>query len=119
MINKEEHDKISKDYAEKRKKKKSFYYRLLFSSGFAIVLLIIDFVLGIIPNIFKILFLIILFILSYIFYRKWRYLTTKKIITAQLSTGQILVGSEKVKFRIGGDRFMDKIKKFFKIKKRK
>lgn len=113
-MDKEKHDKIAKEYAEKRKGKADFYYRLLFSCCFAIFIVLLDIISGIIPNTIKIISIIVLTILSYIFYRKWKYLTTKKIITAELPTGEILVGSEQIKFRTGGDKLIDKIKNFFK-----
>lgn len=120
MINKEKHDLKAKEYAEKRKKKAEFYYKLFFSSTFSIFLLLFDFISGVIPNIVKVVTLLLLLPTTYMFYRKWNYLTKTQIMTAQLPTGEILVnsvdikkGTGGIKFRIGGDRFIDKIKKFF------
>lgn len=114
MIDREKHNKKAKDYAEKRKRKENFYYTLFIGFLFTIILIIVDFIGGILSSSIKLIVLMILMVICYILYRKWNYLTSQLIITVETSNGQFMAGGEEVKFRVSEDKFSDKVKKFFK-----
>jgi len=115
----EELDRLAKDYAEKRKKSADLYYKLVWSSAFALVLLVTDFISEYIYFNTKFFFLILLFPFTFLLYKKWSFLTKTQIIAVRTPDGiyvnsvDLKTGKGGVRIRVGGDTLIDKIRNFF------
>jgi len=114
-MDKEQENKRVKEYADARNIRKNLYLWLFSGFSFTALIILIDFILGIVPNWIRLVLFFLFSVFSYIFYKKWRYLSNLPIITAYTSDyPDGVVGSGNVVIRIGGDKIMDKIKRFFK-----
>ena len=116
------HTEVAKRHI-KRIKNKVKNYELLFTSFLvSLVLLLVDVISTILSKgnymiefYVKSFLIIILFALFLSFYNKWKKNTKKLVITVETpDSKKVIVGSGNVRFRIGGETFLDKLKRFFK-----